>query len=69
MVNPFPQLAAAHKLIPSGDKPTHVIKVDQSSFRVLKFHRGVLEENEEPNYDAQPESGEVRIEEDGALLN
>lgn len=65
----YDQLIAARQLIPQVDKPTHVIKVDNSSYRVLKFHRGVLEESDKTYDDAQSETGEVRFEEDGALLN
>lgn len=65
----YDQMISARQLIPQGDKPSHVIKVDNSSIRVLKFNRGVIEQSEETYYDAQPTGSEVRVEENGALLN
>ena len=66
----YDQLIAAGQLEPAvGGKPTHVIKVNGASQRVLKFKRGVLEQIETSYASAQHEESEVRLEEDGALLN
>jgi hypothetical protein len=65
----YDQLIHARQLIPQGDKPSHVIKVDGSSFRVLKFQKGVLEESDQGYDDSEYASSEVRFEEDGAILN
>lgn len=66
----YDQLIDAGVLLTQNGKTTHVIKPSGgSSHRVLKLLRGVVEQNEEADYVTEPETSEVRIEENGALLN
>ncbi|MDD2231178.1 MAG: hypothetical protein PHY48_17480, partial [Candidatus Cloacimonetes bacterium] len=65
----YDQLIASGHMITQAGKPSHVIKVEGASIRVLKFARGVVEDLDQTYNDPQPEGSEVRFEENGALLN
>lgn len=65
----YDQLAASGMLVVQKGKPTTVIKVDGTSYRVLKLVKGEFDYDGAIENDAEHASSPVWTEEDGALLN